>query len=211
MKRLHYFLPLFALTFYSCSELASHRSYLSEMEDESGQYFNANEDYPVVAGDTGRYWMTDEERQRRTPASEEDLAMDRTQRSLEKELRILEDRQSEKAFEFYEVYKEKLATTSEKIYFLKLPYQERKSYLESRGFYSETTPQRYSASDPQSALKNRDILIGMSKADVISSWGKPVRVEVAGNPSYENERWAYMVNGATKYIYFESGEVQGWE
>ena len=41
--------------------------------------------------------------------------------------------------------------------------------------------------------------------------GKPMRVEIAGNPRYENERWLYRMNGASKYIYFESGQVQGWE
>jgi hypothetical protein len=45
----------------------------------------------------------------------------------------------------------------------------------------------------------------------MNTFGRPTRVEVAGNPSYENERWLYSVNGATKYIYFESGRVEGWE
>ncbi len=51
----------------------------------------------------------------------------------------------------------------------------------------------------------------MSKNDIVASLGKPARVEIAGNPSYENERWVYQFNGSSKYIYFESGVVQGWE
>lgn len=211
MKRLHYFFPLMALSLYSCSELATNRSYLTEMEEESGQYFSPQDDFPVVAGDTGRTWMTEKERRSRTPASEEDLEQDRNRRSLNNELRHLENRQTQAAFEFYETYKVHLTTTSEKIYFLNLPYDERKDYLASRGFLKEEPTSRYPASESYSALKSTEISLGMSKNGVISSWGKPTRVEVAGNPSYENERWAYLVNGATKYIYFESGEVQGWE
>jgi hypothetical protein len=51
----------------------------------------------------------------------------------------------------------------------------------------------------------------MKKGQVMASIGRPSKVEVAGNPQDENERWLYHMNGASKYIYFESGEVQGWE
>ena len=60
-------------------------------------------------------------------------------------------------------------------------------------------------------LRKSNAVTGMSKSDVMNNWGEPRRVEIAGNPSFENERWLYSVNGATKYIYFESGRVQGWE
>jgi outer membrane protein assembly factor BamE (lipoprotein component of BamABCDE complex) len=51
----------------------------------------------------------------------------------------------------------------------------------------------------------------MSKSDVMNHLGHPTRVEVAGNPSYENERWLYTRNGASNYVYFEAGHVEGWE
>jgi hypothetical protein len=50
----------------------------------------------------------------------------------------------------------------------------------------------------------------MSKDDVSSSWGKPMRRDVAGNPSQGNERWSYYRNGVLKYIYFAGGKVEGW-
>jgi hypothetical protein len=59
--------------------------------------------------------------------------------------------------------------------------------------------------------RNDEVAIGMRKPDVLDSLGKPLRVEIAGNPRHENERWLYRLNGAPKYIYFEAGEVQGWE
>ena len=52
--------------------------------------------------------------------------------------------------------------------------------------------------------------LNMTKEDVISSWGRPDRVDIAGKPSYENERWVYRRDGAVKYIYFEAGKVGGW-
>jgi hypothetical protein len=53
--------------------------------------------------------------------------------------------------------------------------------------------------------------MGMSKDEVLDQLGRPRKVEVAGNPANENERWGYLANGAMKYIYFESGYVEGWE
>lgn len=53
--------------------------------------------------------------------------------------------------------------------------------------------------------------MGMTKEEVMDQLGRPSKVEVAGNPENENERWGYLANGAMKYIYFESGYVEGWE
>lgn len=53
--------------------------------------------------------------------------------------------------------------------------------------------------------------MGMTKEEVMDQLGRPTKVEVAGNPENENERWGYLANGAMKYIYFESGYVEGWE
>lgn len=204
---------LLALMLFSsvgCSQFLSGRSYLSEMEHNDGRYFTPREDFPVVAGDTGRDWETDEERNMRTPASESDLMAERDRRLLKQELRDLENRQSDQALDFYDKYKRNLATTSEKIYFLKLPPYERKEYLRTRGFMqAERAPASFDRE--MYGVRNNDLAQGMSKSDVESSWGRPSRVEVAGNPSYENERWLYSVSGASKYIYFESGRVEGWE
>lgn len=70
--------------------------------------------------------------------------------------------------------------------------------------------------DPRSRLVTKrsihgtDIYYGMGKSDVIRAWGKPARVEIAGHPSYENERWSFYEGGEVKQVYFESGRVQGW-
>jgi hypothetical protein len=50
----------------------------------------------------------------------------------------------------------------------------------------------------------------MQKSTVISSWGRPVKVEIAGDPRNENEKWSFSENGKMRHVYFESGVVQGW-
>jgi hypothetical protein len=204
---------LFSLTvtqILGCSQFVSHRDYLSEMDQEDSRYFNPRQDFPVVAGDTGRSWATDKEILKRTPASSEDLATERNRLSLEQELNNLEHNLSSTEHSIYQKYRHKLMTTSERIYYLKLPHHDRNDYLVNRGFV-ENSPSRSPAREVKFGLRSTEIALGMSKEDVKHSWGHPSRVEVAGNPSYENERWLYERNGATKYIYFESGRVEGWE
>lgn len=203
-------LPLTLLT--SCSDLKIGTTYLSEMEHDDGRFFSPSEDFPVMAGDSGQNWLSEKERRLRTPASAERMEEDRKTKILKAELRGLESLQSEESVKFYEKYKLGLPTTSEKIYFLKLPPSERREYLITKGIISETKP-AFTERERMRAIDNQDIALGMSKQDVIMSWGRPVRVEVAGNPRYENERWLYRNTNrnSTKYIYFESGQVQGWD
>jgi len=206
-------LPLFIFLALpvGCAQFQTGRSFLSEMEHDDTRFFEPRNDFPVVAGDTGRDWSTDKEMRARTPASERDVANDLHSRALMRELRSLEQSQSEESLEFYDKHKHQLSTTSEKIYFLKLPPYDRREYLMSRGFIEEPKTAMFSLQQRSVAMQKQDILLGMSKDDVLQSWGKPVRVEIAGNPRYENERWLYSVNGASKYIYFEAGQVGGWE
>lgn len=192
-----------------CSQFTSQRSFLAEMENEDTRFFTPNQDFPVVAGDNGNFGITEEERRERTPSSVEEIHSRQNTISLEEELHSLEGKQPENALNFYNKHRSKLVSTSERIYFLKLPHNERHEYLESRAMI-EKAP-LHNESEKFFATKQSDILFGMSKDDVSSSWGTPLRVEVAGNPSYENERWLYKLNGASKYVYFESGKVEGWE
>lgn len=194
-----------------CAQFHTGRTFLAEMEQDDSTFFEPRNDFPVVAGDTGRDWRTDKEMRARTPAGMQDVEESRTSRYLRSELRSLEEGQSEEALEFYEQHKQKFGSTSEKIYFLKLPHRERKDYLISRGFIEEPKVPLYTSNEKDFAVKHQDILLGMTKNDVLTSWGKPVQVDVAGNPRNENERWLYKMNGASKYIYFESGQVEGWE
>jgi hypothetical protein len=204
------FIFLFTLPI-GCSQFQTGRTYLSEMEHDDSSFFNPQEDFPVVAGDNGKFWMDEEERRARTPASEEEILASRFTRSLKNELRSLEAMQSEESLDFYKQYKNQLGSDSQRIYFLNLPPYERKEYLLTKGILAEKKGPSFTATERIFAVRKSDILTGMTKDDVLESMGKPMRVEIAGNPRYENERWLYRMNGASKYIYFESGQVQGWE
>lgn len=211
MSRRSLLFSLLLILPFGCSQFHTGRSFLSEMEHDDTRFFEPRNDFTVVAGDSGRDWSTDKEMRARTPASEHDLNEDRTSRYLKSELRSLEQGQSEEQLEFYDKHKHQLGTVSEKIYFLKLPPRDRREYLMTRGFIEEPKTEMFSNQQRSIAMKKQDILLGMTKIDVMESWGKPLRVEVAGNPRNENERWLYKMNGASKYIYFEAGQVQGWE
>ncbi len=205
MKRIIFLLATLVLT--SCA-LVPNRSYLAEMEDDDSAFFQPREDFPVVPGDTGRSWRTQKDWQRRTPASETSRLREREEISLENELAKLESAQSEGAANHYQQYRARLGSTSERIYFLQLKSKtEREEYLSSRGMLAETAVMPF---EHQWATQQGELLLGMSKTDVEESWGRPERVDVAGNPTYENERWTYRRDGAAKYIFFESGRVGGW-
>jgi hypothetical protein len=196
-----------ALPLAACS-LMPNRSYLAEMEDDDSAFFQPREDFPVVPGDTGRSWRTQKDWQRRTPASETSRLREREEESLENELAKLESAQSEGAANHYQQYRAKLGSTSERIYFLQLKSKtDREEYLSSRGMLTDTAVMPF---EHQWATAQGELLLGMSKTDVEESWGRPDRVDFAGNPTYENERWMYRRDGAAKYIFFESGRVGGW-
>ncbi|MCE3011791.1 MAG: DUF2845 domain-containing protein [Proteobacteria bacterium] len=199
-------LIILSLTLITSCAFVPERSHLAEMEHDDSTFFEPRKDFNVIPGDEGISWRTDEVWRARTPADETQLKSEREQRVLDNHLRKLESAQSEGALKHYEQIKPHLATTSERIYFLGLRGRvEREEYLSARGISADTSP-LVSRSIASQGILN----LGMSKSDVQASWGEPIRVDFAGNPQLENERWVYNANGAAKYIYFESGRVGGW-
>ncbi len=198
------------LTQLTACALAPHRTYLAEMEEDDGPMFRPREDFPVVPGDSGRQWRSKDEWRRRTPASETMRLREREQLALERELVKLENSQSEGAFAHYQQYRSRLGSTSEKIYFLQLTSRaERDEYLEGRGLLE--VPHVLTPYERGFARSQSEVVVGMTKEDVMAAWGRPMRIDVAGNPRNENERWLYQRDGAPKYIFFEGGVVEGWK
>ena len=189
----------------SCSQFT-----LLNTSDEARRdlsYFKSEEDFPGSYEDENQAWDSSLNPLKNRLNGQSS----RSGKLLTNELKRLESVQSEEDFDFYQEYRDKLKTVSEKIFFLKLSPYDRQDYLASRGFLlaREEMAQREPAQ--YFKLRKNEVAFGMRKPDVLDSLGKPLRVEVAGNPRHENERWLYQLNGAPKYIYFESGEVQGWE
>jgi hypothetical protein len=70
----------------------------------------------------------------------------------------------------------------------------------------------------RNTMANGQITLGMGMNQVRSLWGAPSDIETAGDPSQGNQRWTYH-NGlssrygmsGTKVVYFENGQVAGWQ
>ncbi|MCM2280158.1 MAG: hypothetical protein NDJ89_18975 [Oligoflexia bacterium] len=68
------------------------------------------------------------------------------------------------------------------------------------------------------AKENRDLVPGMSMADVEEIWGQPQEIQMAGMPGTGYERWIYFEGlssawsvAAYRVVYFDEGRVSGWE
>lgn len=200
------------------------RDFMDEMQYQFDEpMFQANRDFMVVPGDTGRPHRTLSEINDRTPATYEDEQDFRYKQSLRRELVNLENQLTDTEYEDYLKYKNKLGGLSEKIYYLRLNQAQRDSYLTARrlkepksrqvvtraNYYRNNAAANYRSVSGKFPKIN-DVALGMSKDDVVQNWGQPERKDVAGNPALENERWAYRKNGSVKFIYFEAGRVEGW-
>jgi hypothetical protein len=196
--------------FSSCAGLAPNRTFIDVMDENKDiTYFNPHEDFRVIPGDNGSGYRSRKEVLKRTPATEHMRRMETYNTSLDDELKYLESIQNNHAFQHYLKYREKLGGTSQRIYFLRIrSMNERDEYLEQIGLINNKP--YYTESEYGEALRFDQILVGMTKEDVVSSLGRPIRRDVAGNPILQNERWSYIDNGRTKYIYFERGKVEGW-
>lgn len=108
-------------------------------------------------------------------------------------------------------------TDKERLYFLNLPdYETKDRFLRERSYYEKekTTPSQTAA-----AIEAQDIILGMTPAHVMESWGDPDVKEFAGNAMRGNERWKYSkfipqsdgFEKEVRVIYFEHGRVVGWE
>jgi hypothetical protein len=75
------------------------------------------------------------------------------------------------------------------------------------------SPLGYEARRASRAIESRDVVLGMTRQQVQSSWGEPQQREVAGTNGEGHERWTYgsrySLNGS-KIVIFENGRVAGW-
>lgn len=208
----------YALTFitlilsYGCADLFGHRSFVGSMNREEA-FYNPGEDFPVSAGDSGDIKRSSEEVSARTPETQYESMQRRESLMIKNELAGLEGKLSPEEMGSYKVHSNYLETDSEKIYYLNLPASKRMDYLSSRRLASgsefETTGSFGHLRRPASIL-DRELFLGMGKEAVVDSWGRPHRVDVAGDPRHQNERWSFYSNGQVKTVYFEQGQVQGW-
>jgi hypothetical protein len=125
----------------------------------------------------------------------------------------------EGAREREQYYKNKpyMGSDADRLNFLALEtFKDRNQWLTAHGIFGADTP---NTPEIQALIDINDITVGMTKQAVRDSWGEPEIVEVAGNPLYGNERWAYSeqlpssegFQTEKRVVYFEGGRVIGWE
>lgn len=206
-RKIHSSAVLFAaiLMLSSCSLLDS-REFYDQMDTRFDQaMFRPAEDFQVVPGDRGHY-MDESEMMGRVPATSSMNESSRYDSSIARELYSLEAQLNEEDYEVYSQVRGQLGSDYERIYYLRLHPAEKHQYLSARGI----APKRYYSAQEAVRGPVANISLGMGKSDVLSYWGEPDRRDYAGNPQLGNERWAYNRNGRVKYVYFESGQVEGW-
>ena len=199
-----------------CAQLLENRSFIDEMDHETDPLFVPGQDFATVPGDSGNAYRTRNEIKRRTPATAFDSERDLASRSMRQELRQKEMNLNTRERALYREASPYFESASERIYYLNLSSDERYDYLEARSipvgnFGNTRRAARNIASLDPNGYEDRSLYMGMSKGEVMSAWGRPSRVDVAGNPRNQNERWSFYNNGRTQYVYFEGGKVQGWQ
>lgn len=192
----------------SCSLMLPDRSFIEEMERES--MYNPGRDFPVVAGDTGDMRISREELQSRTPSSERARRLNKEAVSIQQELIQKEDSMEEEDKERYAMDKKFLQTDSDKLYYLSLDRFDRRSYIETKKSDLKDDLDQQRNMVQRRSVHSKELFLGMGKDEVIEMWGKPARVEIAGNPANQNERWSFREDGNVRQVYFEGGKVQGW-
>ena len=203
-----------------CAGILGGRSFISEMEGQNDRFFAPGQDFRLVSGDSGQISRTPQEIVHRTPASAKTELQLRREKSLKEELIQKEKRLSSRERERYFKIKDQLGSDSEKIYYLDLYPQERDQYLQAkrptisnrpRNSRYKRLPGRGLASLRPYHQRRGELFLGMSKNEVLQTWGRPGKIDIAGNPRYQNERWAFFAGGGVYYVFFEGGIVQGWQ
>lgn len=193
-----------------CSGFLPDRSFIEEMNRESDPFLQAGKDFPVVNGDTGEAYRSRDEVQKRTPSSERNRKQVKEQESIKQELEQKEADIPEEFLEQYSKDKKYLPSDSDKLYYLSLSLPERGSYMNVKKQDMQEDQGKGQDFIQKRSIHNGELYLGMTKSQVAQVWGKASRVEIAGNPKNQNERWSFVEDGSVKQIYFESGKVQGW-
>lgn len=193
-----------------CALMLPDRTFMEQMERESDPFYSPGKDFPIVGGDDGERHIGREEMMARTPASKRTSAKTRESASLREELLEKEGTLTEEEMLDYANNQRYLLTDSDKLYYLSLDSYERDSYIKTlKADYRQEMELRSNIVQKRS-IHASELYLGMEKSDVVEAWGKPAKVEIAGNPANQNERWSFREDGSLKQVYFEGGKVQGW-
>ena len=200
----------------ACADMFLTRTFQKQMNRDRDDFFMAGRDFTVVPGDQDNPFISEEDLRKRTPASGPEELRWQREKSLQEELLQKERLLSGTEYHKYMKAKESLGGISERIYYLNLTPRDRETYLISRGINEyKAPPMNYQQQRSQFFLlagqdyTAQELERGMTKDQLLHLYGQPAKVEVAGNPAYQNERWAFKVNGRWQWVYLENGKVVG--
>jgi hypothetical protein len=206
-KNLSIILPLLVLT--SCGSLE--RSFVDQMDRESDGLIVPGKDFPVMAGDSGEAYRSKEEIQQRTPASARSQSRSKNIASIRQELAGKEEAlHTEEEVDQYRRDQRFLPTDSDKLYYLSLQGEERTRYINTKKEDIQEDKNGKQDLVGKHSVHGSALYLGMEKEQVEKMWGRPSKIDIAGNPRLQNERWSFVEDGNVKQVYFESGKVQGW-
>ena len=196
-----------------CSSWLHQRTFLKEMDEVKDGFFIPRKDFEVISGDTGKQFRSKREIERRTPLTAKKRQKRDLNNFLSSELNDKESRLSKRESRRYRSNRELFDSDSERIYYLNLPMEDRLGYLSrKRGDLRRLDFKDTGYSNlERRAIRKRQLFVGMTKGAVRRSWGSPEKVEYAGNPRMENEKWTFYHGRSRKNVFFESGIVQGWD
>ncbi len=196
-----------------CSSWLHQRTFLKEMDEVKDGFFVPRKDFEVISGDTGKQFRSKREIERRTPLTHKKRKKRDLNNFLSSELNYKESRLSKRESRRYRSNRELFDSDSERIYYLNLPMEDRLGYLSrKRGDLRRLDFKDTGYSNlERRAIRKRQLFVGMTKGAVRRSWGSPEKVEYAGNPRMENEKWTFYHGRSRKNVFFESGIVQGWD
>lgn len=202
-------LLLILLLIASCGSLE--RSFVDQMDRESEGVFVPGKDFPVMGGDTGAAFRSKEEIGMRTPASERSQTRTKNTASIRQELAAREEAlQGEEEIDQYRKDQRFLPSDSDKLYYLSLQGEERARYINTKK--EDSIEDKKGGKDivAKHSVHGSALYLGMDKEQVVKIWGRPSKVDIAGNPKQQNERWSFVEDGNVKQVYFEGGKVEGW-
>lgn len=203
---------ILVISVVSCAPLSMNRSFIDAMDDKEDEYMVPGKNFDVVPGDSGSVGYKRSEMMRRTPASAREYPQWTEEQRLQRELRRKISSLSEEQKIWLRRNENFFESDSQKLYYLGLSADEQDDYIAARSMnsYRKTNQRRPSSYFKYSPRYSREVYVGMDKGQVAKIWGNPHRVDVAGDPSYGNERWTFVEHGKRKYVYFAQGKVEGW-
>nr|WP_321270478.1 hypothetical protein [uncultured Tolumonas sp.] len=60
------------------------------------------------------------------------------------------------------------------------------------------------------AVHNKQIIVGMTKGDLVKSWGNPDHINESVTGSDMRQQWVYITSNGRQYVYVRDGIVTGW-